>query len=82
MKDGYNYSTKLEDIKLKFCYIAIDYESEMQKYKENTAYDRVYILPDGNEILIRNERFICAELLFNPLFGFPNLLFNPELIGI
>ncbi|CAD8167903.1 unnamed protein product [Paramecium pentaurelia] len=58
----------VKDIKEKFCYVALDYEEEMKKYKESTANNRPCKLPDGNVIVIQNQRFRCPELLFKPSF--------------
>ena len=79
-KRGYNFSTFVEqdivcDIKEKLGYVAQDFEQEMKKYdKTSDNYNgnddqdcvKEYKLPDGQVIKIGNERFRCAELLFNP----------------
>ncbi|CAD8116189.1 unnamed protein product [Paramecium primaurelia] len=58
----------VKDIKEKLCYVALDYEDEMKKYKESASNNRPYELPDGNVIVIQNQRFRCPELLFQPSF--------------
>lgn len=58
----------VRDIKEKLCYVALDYEAELAKYKESAANDKPYELPDGNVITIQNQRFRCPELLFKPSF--------------
>jgi len=65
---GYNFagSSGLEivrDIKEKLCYVAINYEEEMNS-KSNI--DKSYELPDGQIITIGNERFRAPEALFQP----------------
>jgi actin len=71
---GYAFRTLAEreivcDIKEKLAYVAIDYEAELQKAATTTDCNVNYTLPDGNEIVIRNERFRCPELLFKPAFN-------------
>ena len=48
------------------CYVAEDYEGALKDADENHSCDKNYELPDGRKILIGNERFRCAEILFNP----------------
>jgi len=48
------------------CYVVGDYEAAMKEADENHACEKNYELPDGRKILIGNERFRCAEILFNP----------------
>jgi len=66
---GFDFSTAAEreviqDIKEKHCYIALDYDQEMQ----SAVSGRTYRLPDGQDITLRNERFKCPETLFQPAF--------------
>ena len=49
-------------------YVALDYDREMKISLENSLFDKVYELPDGNLIVIGNERFRCVEVLFQPCF--------------
>jgi len=55
------------DIKEQLCYLALDFESELQK--SATHIDRTYYLPDGQVVTIGNERFKCPEALFSPSVG-------------
>ena len=50
-----------KNIKEKSCYIALDFEEEKSKVE---SYD--YELPDGNHIILRDQRIRCPEALFSP----------------
>lgn len=54
----------VSDIKEKFVYVALDFDEESKI--ESSDREKSYELPDGNMIVINNERFRCSEVLFQP----------------
>jgi len=69
---GYQFTNSAEreivrEMKEKLCYVAFDYETEMQGGAENQE-EANYELPDGNIISLGSERFRCPEVLFQPHF--------------
>ncbi|CAD8136616.1 unnamed protein product [Paramecium pentaurelia] len=56
----------VQDIKETLCYTALDPIEEEKIYKKSNSQNRPYKLPDGNILIIQNQRFRCPEILFSP----------------
>jgi len=69
---GINLNTSAEkeiarDMKEKLCYVALDFDKEMESYSQNPeAFNSNYVFPDGQERTLGSERFRCPEALLKP----------------
>lgn len=66
-----SFSTSAEmeivrDIKENCCYVALDYEKEIEEFKSDTSKEKPYELPDGQVISLKSSQIRCPESLFQP----------------
>lgn len=69
-ESGYSFTTTAEreiarNIKEKYSYISLQYEQTRNIHIPEIK-EKIFTLPDGNEIKLRNELFKCPEILFQP----------------
>lgn len=56
----------VKEMKKKLCYVALDFDNELDASKTGSSKEANYEMPDGNVITIGSERFRTPEILFKP----------------
>lgn len=76
---GYPFSTENDwdianRIKEELCYVAGSAEKELDYCKQSKSIERLYTLPDGQQVYMNENRFMAPEVMFNPsLMGYRTL---------
>ncbi|XP_071507603.1 actin-1-like [Diadema antillarum] len=72
----------VREVKERLCYVAMDFDTEMERSSRDIKCETHYVLPDGEHLTINDERFRAPEALFKPtLLGRENVGIQHYLYG-
>lgn len=69
--EGYPFSTprdvaSLDPLKRDMCYVALNAEKERAYSQQSKSIERLFKLPDGQEVYMNDARFMLPEVFFSP----------------
>jgi actin beta/gamma 1 len=69
--DGYPFSTPndwdvVDRIKERLCYVSLNTANESLYCKQSKSIERLFDLPDGQQVYMNEHRFTAAEAMFTP----------------
>lgn len=82
--DGYPFSTiadleRVNQIKEELCYVSSNITAELNYCQESKSLERLFSLPDGQQVYMNEHRFTVAEAMFDPsLLGGVGESFNKD----
>ena len=60
-------------IKETMCKVAQDFDAELKQATEHSNIEKTYVLPGEKNLIMKEERIKCPEVLFNPVLAGPGM---------